>query len=151
MLNRNAISQHPYEVLTYAGNHGYPDLTMKAGVEAAKEKPVDVLIYSARGGHDDLIKVVQRGAISRDPLQVMKIADDLGVDGLGEAAAYSAIKQGFQFEALEYAVQHELHACTETAATGTVERLDRKGQVSLRLKDAADTLSHRTLVAWVSI
>ena len=142
MLYRNAISQHPYEVLTYAGNHGYPDLIMKAGIEAAKEKPVDVLIYAVRGSHDDLVKVVQPEAIDRYPLQVMKIADDLGVDGLGEAAAYSAIQGDFEFQALDYAVQHELHACTESAAKKTLHNRSP-------LTEAAKWLSHRTLVAWV--
>ena len=146
MLHRNTISQHPYEVLTYAGNHGYPDLLMKAGAEAAKEKPVDVLIYAAMGGHDDLVNVVQPGAIGHDPLQVMKIADDLGVDGLGEAAAYSSIQRGFEFQALEYAVQHEFHACTEAAATKT---LNQAYSNYPRFTEAAKWLSHRTLVAWV--
>ena len=129
-------------MLTYAGNHGYPDLIMKAGIEAAKEKPVEVLIYAVRGSHDDLVKVVQPEAIDRDPLQVMKIADDLGVDGLGEAAAYSAVEQGSEFQALEYAVQHELHACTEAAAGRTLNNNSRP-------MEAAKWLSHRTLVAWV--
>ena len=71
---------------------------MKAGIEAAKEKPVEVLIYAVRGSRDDLVKVVQPEAIVRDPLQVMKIADDLGVDGLGEAAAYSAVNWALSFK-----------------------------------------------------
>ena len=142
MLHRNAISQYPYEVLTYAGIHGYPDLVMKAGIEAAKGKPVDVLTYAARCGHDDLVKVVQPEAISRDPLQVMKIADYLGIDGLGEAAAYSAIEQGYYFQALEYSVQHEFHACTGAAVKRTLSSNSRP-------MEAAKWLSHRTLVAWV--
>ena len=142
MLYRNAISQHPYEVLTYAGNHGYPYLMMRAGVEAAKEKPVDVLIYAIGGGHDGLVEVIQPKAISHDPLRVMKIADILGEDGLGEDAAYSAIEQGFAFQALEYAVQHGYHACTEAAAERTLHDESRP-------IEAAKWLSHRTLVAWV--
>ena len=129
-------------MLTYAGNHGYPDLIMKAGIEAAKEKPVEVLIYAVRGSHDDLVKVVQPKAIDRDPLQIMKIADDLGVDGLGEAAAYSAIERGSEFQVLEYAVQHEFHALTDAATARTLYN-------GSPLTEAAKWLSHRTLVAWV--
>ena len=115
---------------------------MRAGVEAAKEKPLDVLIYAIGGGHDGLVEVIQPKAISHDPLRVMKIADILGEDDLGEDAAYSAIEQGFAFQALEYAVQHGYHACTEAAAERTLHDESRP-------IEAAKWLSHRTLVAWV--
>ena len=144
MLLRNATDEHPYEVLTYAGNHGYPDLLMKAGIKAVSHQPLDVLIYAARGGHNDLVNVAQPCAINRDPIGVMNIANDLGIDGLGEAATRAAIQKNFSFQALEYAVQNELHACMEDAAEKAWD-----SDWSVRLKEAAKWLSHPTLVAWV--
>ena len=138
------MHKHAYEVLIYAGSHGYPDLLMKAGIKAVKKKPVDVFVYAVRGGHNDLVKVAQPLAINSNPLRVMNTADDLGVDGLGEAAAHSAIQRGFEFQALEYAVQHELHACIVTAIMKIAEKRD-----SMRITEAVKFLSHRTLVAWV--
>ena len=144
MLLRIATDGHPYEVLTYAGNHGYPDLLMKAGRKAVSHQPLDVLIYAAKGGHNDLVKVAQPCAINRDPIQVMNIANDLGTDGLGEAATRAAIQKKFSFQALEYATQNELHACMDDAANETLYC-----SLPTRLTEAAKWLSHRTLVAWV--
>ena len=139
MLNsslRNATDEHPYEVLTYAGNHGYPDLLMKARMKAVSQ-PLDVFIYAARGGHNDLVNATQPCTINRDPIGVMNIANDLGIDGLGEAATCAAIQKNFSFQALEYAAQNELPACMDKAAKKTLG------------SDWPMRLSHRTLVAWV--
>ena len=130
------MDEHPYEVLTYAGNHGYPDLLMKAGIKAVSQ-PLDVFIYATRGGHNDLVNATQ-------PCAIMNIANNLGIDGLGEAATHAAIQKNFSFQALEYAVQSELHACMEDAAKKTLGR-----DWSMRVTEAAKWLSHRTLVAWV--
>lgn len=140
------MHQHPYEVLTYAGKHGYSDLVLKAGTQAAGARPIDVLIYAAKGAHNDLVKVAQPRALSNDPLRVMNIADDLGVDGLGEIATDVAINWGYDFQALEYAVRHGLVDCIEAAAHKTLS--SGKPPVT-RIKDAGRHLSHRTLVAWV--
>ena len=117
---------------------------MKAGRKAVSHQPLDVLIYAARGGHNDLVKVAQPCAINRDPIQVMNIANDLGTDGLREAATRAAIQKNFSFQALEYAVQNELRACMEDAAKKTLD-----SDWPIQLTEAAKWFSHRTLVAWV--
>lgn len=141
---RKASSEHPYEVLTYAGKHGYQNLALEAGTKAADITPIDALIYAANGGHDDLVKVAQPKAIDRDPVRVMNLADNLGVDGLGKASAQVAIQRGFAFLVLEYAMIHNLQDTTEAAAQGTLS-------TPLRITQAAKCLSHRNLVAWVCI
>ena len=131
-------------MLTYAGNHGYPDLLMKAGRKAVSQQPLDVFIYAARGRHNHLVKLAKPYAIVWDPIQVMNIANDLGIDGLGEAATRAAIKKNFSFQALEYAAQNELPACMDKAAKKTLG-----SDWPMRVTEAAKWLSHRTLVACV--
>ena len=136
--------EHPYEVLTYASNHDYPDLLMKPGRKAVSQQPLDVLIYATRCGHNDLVKVAQPCTINRDLIGVMNIANDLGIDGLGEAATLVAIQKDFSFQALEYATLNELHACMEDAANKTM-----CCGLPTHLTEAAKWLSHWTLVAWL--
>lgn len=120
---------------------------MKTGIAAAATRPLDVLIFAAKGGYEDLVKVAQPKAINRYPMQVMNIADELGVEGLLEEAVDAAIiDRGFQFQVLEYAVRHELPDIADEAAQTTMRK-----RISMRVTEAAKILPHRALVAWVCI